>query len=490
MIFFAFIEYQLFGLNAYAYFVAAVMQQATITTLFFYYLSTIGSSLLAFICALSFAFHPTLEWGFGKVDLQQHYQALLFIMLSLIFLKKTMISGRMRYRVLTLCCYFIAIASREVWLVFPVIAWGTLSMFPSLFIQKQPSVAERRNIILQLCSIASFYLLLKAFMHPPLLSSTLSSLPITTSSLFETLRHSCTSLYELFLLYWYPCSTFYFFADHHILWLFRMIKFILVTGTGYLFIKSNQKQTILYLILCIALLFWPVFAMPHFSHRYMYETLPFFYLILFLLLNQQPLNKIATLTKMVLCTLLTGFVIVNAQYVISIVREDCNTRMFTDNIITDLRHTTKHLPQTQGAAFLQGCASKIIYTGFMQAVKLNHITSASTLCFIRDIAIRPKNAPVEALLIINHHDNQLQLQSRDSSKLWFSIATDTDAGIPPSLFINKIIIHQKDIFDHIFDLSLIFADGLLPNNIVIFVWEEGQQKFIPLTHVTTEPVMV
>jgi hypothetical protein len=471
---FTFIEYQLFGLNAYAYFATTIALQATITTLFFYYLSTIGSTILAFFCALLFAFHPTLEWGLGKVDLQQHYIALLFIILSLIFLKKTMLSGHIKYRLLTLCCFFIAITTREVWLVFPAIAWGALSIFPSLFIEKQISWAERRNIMLQFCGVISFYLLLKAFAYPPLLSGTFSSLPITTTSLLASLRHSYTSLYELFLLYWYPCSTFYFFANNNLLWLFRIIKFLLVTGTGYLFIKSNQKQAFLYLILCIALLFWPVFVMPHFSHRYMYETLLFFCLALFLLCERRYSPGISNITTIAICSMLAGLIVINGLYVVSVMKKDATTRMFTDNVLTALRSSIKQLPKPQGAIFIPGYASNLVDIGFIQAVKLNNITGASSLCFLRDISIHQKNATLHQLLIINHHGDQLQLQSRNSNKLWFSLTQN----ILTSPFIQKIIPCQKDLDGHIIDINIIFTKGLLPNNIAIFAWDNLQQKFI------------
>jgi hypothetical protein len=474
LLFWYFIEYHCFGLNAYAYFVTSIALHASIATLLFYYLSSMGNIILALLCSLFFAFHPTLDFWLGKVDFQQHHIALFLIFLSLACLKKYIDSDKKTYRILAMLCFFLALATREIWVVFPFIAWGLLSIFPSMFFQKQPPYAERIKIIMQLIGLIGLYCLFRTLAYPPHLSTPLLTSGINPQPLLITVKNwlftFAEGAYYTFLLWWYPWSAYYFFQAYNLLTVFRLLKLLLVGITAYLVIVNPHKKTVLYLTFFIALLYWPLLFRS--NHRFFYESLPFISIVLFLLLQPLFRHKIKAL---LIGTALTILIVINGIHVTKNVQKACLFKKITHDAILSLKQAMPVKPHISCALFFKGVSSKLVPEGFTHAVLLRGILNAPTLYFVQQVNMHADDAALNDNLLITHQPRGLRLQTRNPAKLWFSINKDWTT-VPP-----WTIIHQQDSSGRIFDLSLIVEERSPSQNIEIFMWKETMQRFIRLS---------
>jgi hypothetical protein len=252
------LQYWIFGLNVYGYFLCNVFFHALNTTLLVSIFSWITSLLPALCAALLFAFHPQIGYRFGAIVNLHYYVSVACILGALILYKRYLDQQRIWLYALSCCLFTCSLFTRESSLVFPaMITLGTYAY------------DDKRTLWCAIKKAAGFwgiagsFLLLRVSLFPLHFATTTSP---SLALFFRTKFSEClVFLYDAFWLSWLPWG-------HPILR--GTLLAILITLFMWLFVVSTQKKLLAYFLISAALMLWPAYV-GCYSPRYIYEALPF-----------------------------------------------------------------------------------------------------------------------------------------------------------------------------------------------------------------------
>lgn len=293
LLFISFVEYNLFGLNAFWIRFFSVLLHILNSILLLYILRKFLNAWISFLCTMIFTFNSTLMVWFGKIDTQQHHIELLFFLILCLCLirlllgKSNSIFLYFSIGVLYLFCLLI----RETFIVLPII--GCL-LFP-FFYRNTVDLKKIAYIIgVMLIALAS-YIVMKITFYP------LRSIDFSTGCgsihLWQIMLNVKTvairfiqNLYSMLITVFINYKIYFFCRDNGIFIFYKIIKNLLLMLLGCLFIINTQKRALVLGIVPIILLSWPNWYLGAFGLRHYYELLPFGCLVLGILLQY---NKFA-----------------------------------------------------------------------------------------------------------------------------------------------------------------------------------------------------
>ncbi|MFA6263001.1 MAG: hypothetical protein WC630_00990 [Candidatus Babeliales bacterium] len=252
------LQYWLFGLNAYGYFLCNVFFHALNTSLLVLIFSWLTSLLPALCAALLFAFHPQIGYRFGAIVNLHYYVSVSCILGALIFYKRYLDQQHIWPYALSCWLFACSLFTRESSLVFPAII--TLGTY----------VYDNRNSLW--CAIkkaAGFWIIAISFLLLRVSLFPLHFVTTTSPSLalfFRTkFNEGLVFLYDAFWLSWLPWG-------HPILR--GALLAILITLFMWLFVTNTRKKFLTCFLISATLMLWPAYV-GCYSPRYIYEALPF-----------------------------------------------------------------------------------------------------------------------------------------------------------------------------------------------------------------------
>lgn len=288
-----------FNLTPYLYkFVGIVIHSCITITLFNIFL-TLFPVWLAMWGGLVFALHPSL-WGWlGVFACQTYAYDLLFLLLSIFFLKKFIDTKNFIFYLFALLTSFIGMLNRETIIFIPPWIICFVYFYKENFVFKRLSLNKMLNAIKISIGfwLTSFsYFCVKLYLFPFLKTDTNISHTLSRNSFF-------TRQYERFFdVITYFCD---FFGISLIQGNNRTIKGILLfTGLSLLitpFILRKRWPLLLFLGFSFFIFNWPSLLIVHHA-RYLYVTLPFFLIMLLFALNTY-LSFFTKYKKIILCIL-------------------------------------------------------------------------------------------------------------------------------------------------------------------------------------------
>jgi hypothetical protein len=267
------LQYWIFGLNAYAYFLCNVFFHALNTALLFIIFSWIIDLIPAFLITLLFAFHPQIGYRFGAI-VNLHYYVSVASLLGVLILYKKHLDEEIVWAYWAACClYAFSLFTRESSIVFPAI----LTLGTYLYLNKTTILQVLKKTAVFWC-ITFLFLLFRLALFPLRLSAAKS--PVWTTMLQAKLSEFMVFLYDAFWLSWLP-------------WGHPFIRgtllFMVLGGIGYLFVINTRKRLLLFFLLSATLMLWPAYV-GCYSPRYIYEALPFILLFFIGCVIWAPIN--------------------------------------------------------------------------------------------------------------------------------------------------------------------------------------------------------
>lgn len=297
LLFVAFLEYNLFGLNAFLLRILTALLHILNSILLFYIFSKFFKRWISLLCSIFFLFNSTLIVWFGKIDTHQHQIDLLFFLILCLCLIRLILAKRnsIFWYVAIGVLYLFCLSIRETLIVLPII--GCI-LLPLLHRKNIIGFKKLFFVVGVMFGILITYILMKITFCP---------LPAIKFSVFNT-GNPAISLLQIMVaikmvvitfiqeLYCMLITVFfnykiYFFCDHNgIVIFYKIIKDLLLIILGYLFIINKQKTYVVFGVVSIILLAWPKLYLGAFGLRHFYEVLPFVCLVFGILLQN---NKFA-----------------------------------------------------------------------------------------------------------------------------------------------------------------------------------------------------
>jgi hypothetical protein len=267
------IQYWIFGLNAYAYFLCNVFFHAVNTALLCIIFSWLTGLIPALLCALLFAFHPQIGYRFGAI-VNLHYYVSVACLLGVLILYKRYLDKEKVWAYLSACCLFaFSLFTRESSIVFPAI----LTVGTYLYLTKTTILQSLKKTAV-FWGLGCLFLLMRASLFPLQFSAAKS--PVWTTLLPAKLSEFMVFLYDAFWLSWLPWG--HSFVRGTIL-------FMALAGCGCLFVINTRKKLLLFFLISAALMLWPAYV-GCYSPRYIYEVLPFILLFFIGCFSWSPIN--------------------------------------------------------------------------------------------------------------------------------------------------------------------------------------------------------
>lgn len=251
-------QYLLFGNNPYGYYLTTITIHAANCALFFLLMAQLFSWLAALIMSLLFAFHPSLANWLGWTSAQTYFSELLLMTLCGIFLFNAIKRKNIRWYIASLCCFFGALFTKETTIVVPFLLTAGALLYDKKLLRYTTGFwviffgyFATRAYVMGVNSNVS------TFTQKPSLSGYLEKL---SGRFFDAV----TYVSDLCLLTWLPKNN-------------QLLKGACIGGIAlalcYLFYRSTQKKTILFLSFCLASFSWPILLI-HYQARYIYLLLP------------------------------------------------------------------------------------------------------------------------------------------------------------------------------------------------------------------------
>ena len=274
-----YIQYLLFGIKPYGYFLTTIIFHALNTIILFNLFTNITKIYISFLAASYFAFHPSLWNWIGWISAQTYFIELFVLLLSIIFLKKYLDTNKIIFYLFSCFLLLINLFLKEATILFPI--WSVFAIFTYNNLQKKKTFLKNLNYSLLLSLgywlISFFYLIIRALVFPitsytgtfnckPNLSSFIARIK---NRLFDFVSY----ISEMFGLNGLP-------SNHQIIKgsILSFLIFIII----FLFIKNKRKTYIIFSIFSILIFSWPAILIQY-QPRYIYMSIPFFILTILLL---------------------------------------------------------------------------------------------------------------------------------------------------------------------------------------------------------------
>lgn len=433
------IEYAMWGLNAYAYFIVAVALHTVTAGVFFYLLSRWVSWWAAWCGALWFAGHPSLQgWIFG-FDCQQNSLALLFALLAIGSGYQGVIRSSRLWHILACCLLLCSWLTRETFLVVPPLL---------LFLNY---VFSPRGLPLRQMSVGFNVTFAMYFLWRALVSSWVLPIAAHQSLIwcsYERLLTFGSFLYHLFVHQWFAWNIFFDAQAYHLLWLYRLLKCLLVLLTAYLFCQSSRKLFVLALWFVGLCLCWPM-LMTGFQTRYYYEALPCFIAGFMLLVDD---------CKSFLRYGLMAFI--GIVIVIHGIR-----------IVQSCRHGERYARAMYQSALQYNFSPtnsvlimSTLDTYLAEAFVLNQKRNLDQIYFFPYLTLHSVAGGDECGLIGRWDGNQLHITS-SSDQIWMVLTPQVFGSAP---YLENIIINRAED-ERIYELTLVFNQMIpLLNNMQVY----------------------
>lgn len=471
------IQYYLFGLHAYTYFVCLTTMHATIAALLFYLLCLLVQPGIAFLCSLFFTFNPILYGWFGRIDTQQHLMNVLLMLVLCIMLKKCLEKWSLLYY-LAACLFFLAsLLTRETLLIFPaIILLWSFPLAQDKPLQHLKKLSNKRTLISGFCMAICLYFFMKSIAYPITLSmpspfpSAISPTPIT-----QLITAWARFFYDFFWLQWFPWPTYDFFKQEQLLWVYKLIKLLIGLCVTILFVTNTKKQLILLSVLTAFMLYWPpiIFATRG-GLRLFYESLPFIMLALAILLNYSTSlhNRLMRYVIYGLFAILIGF---NGYTVISGMH---HMMIMPKKIDAALRNAQQSGMLADKPLLIVNMHKPDAAIGIIQAIQLYGINTTLPRYFFRNITVHTNNDPdLKKFIQVRHHEKSIRLISSNPEKVWFQTA-DFEEFLRPVVI--HTLIHRTTTDNRVYDMSLNFDKDFYDPNVMIVVWLFKQEQFLSL----------
>ncbi len=268
------LESWLFGINPYALLLCVISLHALISVALFNIFAVFFGMPLAFLGAMFFALHPTLEHWVGVFTCQIYIVDVLYLLGAAYFLKRYLDSKKLAWYALSCGIMTLSIFAKETLIVFPVWAMAATMFYYSMRQGGALMLYAGRALRLSFgyWAGALFYLVVRASLFP------FSSAGLETSSLKQIADAFVTRQKER-LGDWisYVCDYLYvgLVPSGN-----RLLKgglvVVLISLLVWPFIARKQYKEFMFLAGSIVLFTWPAWLL-FYQPRYLYIGLPFFF---------------------------------------------------------------------------------------------------------------------------------------------------------------------------------------------------------------------
>lgn len=304
-------QYWLFTTHAYGYFLATIAMHACSSVLLFHLFSLFTNLTIAFLAAAFFGFHPS-QWTWVGWVSAQTYNIQLLILLLIIFLLKRYLDQKRKWAYFLAFFLFLTnvflheqIFFLPFWLMFAIPFYEEYKQSQAVSILKR--LTHSVLLSLPFLGVTIFYFLVRLH-YFPLTSNTatLTFEPTWQSFKMRILERTydfVTFVIDMLGLTAFPKQNPALKAS-----LILIIFSILL----WLFIRSNKKLIVFFLVCSIPFFGWPAILM-HNQPRYYYIALPLVMAIIILLV---PIQKLSQPTRMVLVFAILVFISVNARFLL------------------------------------------------------------------------------------------------------------------------------------------------------------------------------
>lgn len=263
------LQYWLFGVNGYGYFLCNIGMHALAASLIFYLFSSYTSIWTALVGAGLFAFHPQIAYRFGSIVNFHYYVNTVLILCIALAIKNFIKTRNFNYVILCQFLYLFSLGTRETTLVLPAIIFLFLGSYKIGLADLSLSWKEIFKISFLFGITALAYIGLRLWLYPlqkiatnGILLSTLKSDSFVSLKFQEFL----VFFYDALFLSWLP-------------WGNKVLKIALIgpllTLLVVAFLKNKQKIMTASLFLCGVMMIWPG-IISFYSPRYMYESIIYF----------------------------------------------------------------------------------------------------------------------------------------------------------------------------------------------------------------------
>ncbi len=496
-----FVEYSLFGLNAYMHFAFLIFFHSLNTSMLCYFIIPFTGNFFAILFSLFYAFHPS-HCSIGKWDCQQHIFTTFFAILAAIFLLKKIRSVRGK-TVLPLASYiffFFALCVRETFIVFPLIAMFIMNLYDQSQYYKFKKIADQLKIMFGFVLTILVYFFLRQIAYPIVFSGLESGVYFSFNNAMSI--NTIHVLYLYFLSCFHPLYSVHYIAEqHNLLWLYRFIKIVTLSIPFILFFTNSNKRLILLLAFLTTLLFWPILICGYGGQndRTFYEaSIPF--ILMFIMLFKFTYLKKYYFARFIGAIVLI-FMIMYNLFFLNIQRQRGFSYLASTYLpILELKNTVGNsLERTP--LFIFGLPFTMYHwMSLPQALELNGITKAAVDCYC-DSRIRIHSyMPIKDNLLVKIGENSFEFLTSNKEKLWFSYEKPF-CNIVFDAYRNhddfpygrhNIYIHSEDNsiivpFNaaKIYDISVVFKDKkYFYHNAKFLTWDYDNNKFVVLNSAT------
>ncbi len=485
---FYFLEYSLFGLNAYMHFMFLIFFHSVITSMFCYFIIPFTGNFFAILFSLFFAFHPS-HYLIGTWDHQQHIFATFFAILAVIFLIKKirMAQSKNALPLASYIFFFFSLCTRETFVVFPLIAILIMNLYEQSQYYRFKKITTQLKILIGFGLTVLGYCFLRQIAYPIVFSSGETTgylhMFFTRYLTMDTIR----CLYLYFLGCFHPLYSVHFFELHNLLWLYRLIKIFTLSIPLILFFTSTKKKLILILAACTGLLFWPVIICGYgsFNDRSFYEP-SILFMLSFISLFKFTFLKKYRFARFCGVFVLSFFVVYNFVFFIQGRRRYFDAKESSFLSLDELKKSAgKTLQYTP--LFIFNLPTEVSCNSCVpHSLEIYGISKVAVNCYWdHKIRICGSNIGIKNDLLIRVDKNSYRFTTLDKKKLWFNCVDSGDER-------SEAYIHDKDDFviipfqeNKIYDISIVFNDKKYFHHDAKFLtWDYKNNKFIVLNSIT------
>ncbi len=475
------IEYKLFGLNAYLYYLLIILIHIINSFLLFYFLKFLFNELIALACTLFFTVSPTLFIWLGEMCRQQNPIALLLFLLS-VFLLKRFLEAKTNYIYIlpASILYLLCICIRETFLITPF-----------LLILAIPLVHSQKHILKKLYFIlAAFitmvflYCIMRYICYPIKINSITmpmaNYLGILKTILCLIPNYVIKFIKELYLIFvsLFFYHEFYFLCKAHgLVFIYKIIKDSLFLALAILFILNKQKKMFFYFITCFLLVSWPFFLIQAMLSLkvccFFYESLPFAAAALGTLLFYNA-NSETKIFKILLFIFALFFVISNTTGMMIYQNRKSKEGKQLDYAIKNLKANNHEILKDK--VFLITNVKYIF--GVAQAVQLNFMESKMPKAVLQSIDISTSDHDLTKYLdaIFDKADgSKIILKSKAPNILWFEIRQQFKYNDLESC-IEKFEINSN-FEQKIYELTIFLKKDFRSTKQALLIWDDACNKF-------------
>lgn len=480
------IEYKLFGLNAYFYYLLIVLIHIMNSFLLFYLLRSLFSGLIALFCTLFFTINPYLFVWFGEISRQQNHISLLFFLLSMFFLKKLLTRKVIKTNLFLIFIaglfYLLCILTRETFIVAPF-----LIILAIPFVYKQTHILKKILFALfMLLSVVLIYFIMKLISYPIKINSIT---PVTQGYFyfFEKLIFNISgyivefakNLYLIFISMFFYHKICFFCEANHLIFLYKIIKDFLILALAVLFILNTQKKMIIYFLVCFLLVSWPFFFIKATASVnvfcYFYEALPFASAALGSLLYYNSYKE-TKIFRIIFYTYATFFIVSNTAGMIIYQNMYSTVGKKLKDGIKKLK--IENYETLKNRLFLIANVKNIPGSvfGMPHAFQLYFMENQRPKAVLLSMEIHSSNQDLTKYLDVNFDDNgsKITLQSRNKDLLWFELNNlqSTDLNGCVEKFEVNSNVEQK-----ICNLIIFLKKPLATPDKALIIWDDAVNKF-------------